>query len=304
MRTLVLNTVALCIVASLATAQIKLPSPSPGATVMQTVGVTDLTITYSRPSLKGRSPFTDALVPMGKLWRTGANGATNFKTTTDLMVNGQTLPAGTYSVFTMPAQSEWTLIFNKTLTASAEEGIPNGYKQADDALRVMMKPVTTADKTETFTIDVSSITDTTAKLNFAWGTTKATADLLVNTAANAAANVDKAVMDKPEDAGVLQSAANYNLSKGRNLEQALAYTDKAIGMKETFRNVWTKAQILAKMGKVAEALPLAQKALSIGETSGDAAFPFMKEGISKAITDYTAKLPAMVPAAVKGKKKM
>ncbi len=300
MRTLVLNTVALCLVAQLATAQIKLPSPSPGATVMQTVGVTDLTVTYSRPSLKGRTPFTNDLVPYGKVWRTGANALTKFTTTTELMVNGKPLPAGTYALLTMPGADEWSLMFSKNMT---QAGDGSAYKPDDDALKVSMKPVMTADNAETFTIDFSNVTDTTAKLNVAWGTVKAVADLMVNTAANAAANVDKAVMDKPEDAATLLAAANYNLAKGRNLEQALAYTDKAIGMKETFRNVWTKAQILAKMGKFAEAVPVAQKALSLGETSGDANFGFMKEGISKGITEYTAKLPAVVPAAVKRKKK-
>jgi hypothetical protein len=267
---------------------------------MQTIGVTDVTVVYSRPSLKGRTPFTNDLVPYGKVWRTGANSLTKFTNTTDLMVNGKTLPAGTYAVLTMPGADEWSLMFSKNMT---QAGDGSAYKPEEDALKVSIKPTMTADKVETFTIDFSSITDTTGKLNFAWGNVKASADLGVNTAANSAANVDKAVMDKPEDAGVLQAAANYNLAKGRNLDQALAYTDKAIGLKETFRNVWTKAQILAKMGKYAEAVPLAQKALSMGETSGDSAFGFMKDGISKGIAEYTAKLPAVVPAVIKGKKK-
>ena len=300
MRKLVLSGLTLCLAAQLATAQINLPSPSPGATVMQTVGTTDLTVKYSRPSLKGRMPFTDAFVPAGKLWRTGANAATNFTTTTDLMVNGKTLPAGTYSIFTMPAPTEWTLIFNKNTTASAEEGIPNGYKTADDALRVMIKPTTTPDKIETFTIGFGDLTDSTATMNFMWGTTKASADLKVDVNTNAAANVDKAVVDKPNDPAVLQAAANYNLSKGRNLDQAMGWIDKSIAAKETFRNLYVKSQLLSKMGKYAEALPIAQKALTVGQASNDAAFPFFKDGIEKSITEYTAKTPVM--PATKGKK--
>ncbi len=113
MRKLSLTAATICLVAQLTTAQIKLPSPSPGASVMQTVGTTDLTVTYSRPSLKGRQPFTESFVPVGKVWRTGANGATMFTTTTDLMINGKTLAAGSYAIMSIPAQDSYTLIFNK-----------------------------------------------------------------------------------------------------------------------------------------------------------------------------------------------
>ena len=113
MRKLILSGVTLSLAAQLATAQIKLPSPSPGATVMQTVGTTDFTVKYSRPSLKGRTPFTTDFLPTGKVWRTGANQATAFTTSTDVMVNGQNLPAGTYAVLSMPAMDNWTLIFQQ-----------------------------------------------------------------------------------------------------------------------------------------------------------------------------------------------
>ncbi|WP_138992148.1 DUF2911 domain-containing protein [Larkinella sp. C7] len=294
----------LTLVAQLASAQIKLPQASPGATLIQTVGTTDFTITYSRPSLKGRAALgaQTPLAPFGQLWRTGANGATNFKSTTDVMVQGQKLPAGSYSVFTIPNQSEWTLIFNKNPTASAEEGIPNGYKKEEDAIRVQIKAEKVSRPRETFTIDISDLTDSTANLNFYWADTRAIANLKVDVMANAQANVEKAVADKPEDAGILQAAANWNLSKNRNLDQALAWADKSIGLKETYSNLWIKAQILSKMGKVAEALPLAQKALVVGEASNDPVFRFYKEGIQKGVSDYQALIPVDTKA-LKGKKK-
>ncbi|WP_080240389.1 DUF2911 domain-containing protein [Spirosoma rigui] len=295
MRKLVLSGVTLCLAAQLATAQIKLPSPSPAATVMQTVGTTDLTVKYSRPSLKGRTPFTDAFVPTGKVWRTGANQATAFTTSTDLMVNGQTLPAGTYAVLSIPAMDNWTLIFNKDMTVSEQT-----YKQDADALRVQLKPAKGGKSVETFTIGFSDLTDSTAKMNIMFGDVTAAADLKVDVNTNAAANVDKAVADMPNDPAVLQAAASYNLSKGRNLDQALGWIDKSIAAKETFRNLFVKSQILAKLGKTAEALPLAQKALALGQSSNDASFPFFKEGIEKSISEYTAKMPAM--PAMKGKK--
>lgn len=295
MRKLVLSGVTLGLAAQLATAQIQLPSPSPGATVMQTLGTTDLTVKYSRPSLKGRTPFTDAFVPTGKVWRTGANQATAFTTSTDLMVNGKTLPAGTYAILSIPAVDDWTLIFSKSLTVTEAT-----YKADDDALRVQLKPTKGGEKMETFTIGFSDLTDSTAKMNILFGDVKATADLSVDVNTNAAANVDKAVAEKPDDPAILQAAASYNLSKGRNLEQAMGWIDKSITAKETFRNLYVKSQLLGRMGKFAEAVPLAQKALTLGQSSNDAAFPFFKEGIEKSITEYTAKMPT-VPA-MKGKK--
>ncbi|GAB3794452.1 DUF2911 domain-containing protein [Spirosoma humi] len=266
---------------------------------MQTVGTTDLTVTYSRPSLKGRDPFVGSFVPAGKIWRTGANGATIFTTTTDLMVNGKTLPAGSYSILSIPGADAFTLIFNKDKAVTEAS-----YKQADDVLRVDLTPKENNEKIETFTIGFSDLTDSTAKMNFMWANSKASADLRVDVNANSAANVDKAVAEKPEDAAVLQAAASYNLSKGRNLEQALTWIDKSIALKETYRNLYIKSQILGKMGKYTEAVPLAQKALSMGQSSNDSAFPFFKEGIEKSITEYTAKIPAMPGMkSGKGKKK-
>ncbi|GAB4015929.1 DUF2911 domain-containing protein [Spirosoma koreense] len=287
----------LCLITKLAIAQIKLPSPSPGATVMQTIGTTDVTVSYSRPGLKGRQPFTDNFVPTGKVWRTGANGPTLFTSTTDLKVNGKMLPAGSYALLSIPEDGSYTVIFSKNKTSTEAT-----YKQEEDALRVSLTPAENSEMVETFTIGFSDLTDSTAKMNFRWANAKADADLKVDVNANAAANVDKAVAEKPNDPDVLMAAASYNVSKGRNLEQSLTWVDKAIAAKETFRNLYTKSQILAKMGNYAEAAPLAQKALTLGQSSNDPAFAFFKDGIQKSLTEYTAKLPA-APAPKAGKKK-
>jgi Protein of unknown function (DUF2911) len=297
MRKLSLFVATLCLSAQLATAQIRLPQPSPGASVMQTIGVTDITVKYARPLLKNRTPFTGDFVPTGKVWRTGANGATNFTSTTDLMVNGQKLAAGSYALLSIPGQTEWTLIFSKTTAVSEQT-----YKADDDALRVTATPTTTTDKTEAFTIGFANLTDSTATMNLMWGNVSVGAMLAVNTSANAVAGVEKAVADKPEDPAILQAAASYNLSKNRNLEQALAWADKSIGLKETYRNVWLKAQILAKMNKPAEALPLAQKALTLGQATNDANYPFFKDAMTKGVTDYTAMLPKVLETGKKKKK--
>lgn len=299
MKKLLFPGLLLCLGTQLATAQLRTPQPSPGASVMQTFGVTDITIKYSRPGVRGRNVWDEAgaVAPYGKLWRTGANGATAITTSTDLMVEGQKLAAGTYSIFSIPTASEWTLVFNKNATANTA-----AYKQDEDVLRVKIKAASAPEKVENFLITFSDLTDSTTSLNFAWADVKATAHLMAETSRLANSNVEKAVADKPEDTNVLQTAASYNLAKGRNLAQALAWTDKSIGLKETYRNDWLKAQILAKMGKTAEALPLAKKALALGESSGDEFFSFFKDAINKGITDYSAMLPKAVDSA-KGKKK-
>lgn len=298
MKKMMLSAVGLVLVAQLATAQIRTPSPSPAATVMQTIGVTDVTVKYSRPSLKGRSPFSGEFVPAGKIWRTGANGATAFTTTTDMMVNGKNLAAGAYAILSIPTATEWTLIFSKDMAVTEQT-----YKQDNDVLRVILTPAKTGATVETFTIGFNNVTDSTATMDIMWADVKASANLAVNTAVNAAASVDKAVTEKPDDVNTLTAAASYNLTKGRNLEQSLSYVDKAIAAKETFRNLWLKSQILAKMGKYTDALPLAQKALTMGETSGDAAFPFFKDAIAKGVTEFQSKVPMAMPAKGKGKKK-
>ena len=298
MHKLSLTLATVCLAAQLTVAQIRLPSPSPGASVMQTVGTTDLTVTYSRPSLKGRQPFTDAFVPLNKVWRTGANTPTLFTTTTDVMVNGKTLPMGTYALLSLPQEGGGSLIFSKNKTSTEQT-----YKQEEDALRVNLTAGETDEKIETFTIGFANVTDSTAKMNFMWANVKASVDLRVDVNANAAASVDKAVAEKPEDAAVLQAAASYNVSKGRNLEQSLTWIDKSIAMKETFRNLFVKSQILAKLGKFTEAMPIAQKALSLGQSSNDPSFAFFKDGIEKSIAEYTAKAPAMPAMKGKGKKK-
>ncbi|SOD80768.1 DUF2911 domain-containing protein [Spirosoma fluviale] len=297
MRKLSLTAATLCLAAQLTTAQIKLPSPSPGATIMQTVGTTDLTVSYSRPSLRGREPFVGSFVPAGQVWRTGANSATLFTTSTDLMVNGKTLPAGSYAIMSIPTAEAFTLIFNKDKSVTEAT-----YKQDQDVLRVDLKPMENSEKIETFTIAFGDLTDSTARLNFMWANSKASADLRVDVNANAAANVDKAVAEKPDDAAVLQAAASYNVSKGRNLDQALSWIDKSIAKQENFRNLYIKAQVLAKQGKYTDALPIAEKALALGQSSNDQVFPFFKEGIEKSVMEYKSKIPAL-PAMKTGKGK-
>ncbi|HEV7349898.1 DUF2911 domain-containing protein [Telluribacter sp.] len=286
------------------------PQASTSAGVMQTVGVTDFTVTYSRPSAKGRTIFGDsttkAIVPNGQLWRTGANMATTLEASTEFMFGGTRVPAGKYALFTMPGSGEWTVILNKNWN----QGGTAAYKQAEDVARLKTYP-TSSSFNETFLITFTNVTDSSAKLNLSWGSLTVPVQLELATTQMTMAGLDKAVAEKPEDPNTLMNAANYMMAIGKDLDKALALTDKAIGLQQNFRNVWLKAQILNKMGKTAEALPLAQKALAMGKTSNEGAFSFMGPQIESGIKAMQAKVPAAAATAAsaagtataKGKKK-
>ncbi len=273
-----------------ATAQIRLPQASPAATVSQVVGTTDISVKYSRPLLRGRDVY-GGVVAYDKIWRTGANGTNQITFSNDVMIAGQKLAAGTYGIFSIPTAGDWTLIFNKDINAQE-----NTYSQEKDALRVTVKPVTVA-KTEAFTIDFSGLSDSTADMNITWSDKKIVAPITLETSKMIEAAITKASND---NAGVMRTAADYLSSKGK-LDQALKMVNTSIAGAETFRNVWTKAQIMSKLGNYAEALPLAQKALALG--GSDSGFAGMKSAVEKGIADYTAKLPVAMPANMPNMKK-
>jgi VCBS repeat-containing protein len=272
-----------------ATAQIRLPQPSPGASVSQVIGTTDVSVKYSRPLLRGRDVF-GGVVAYDKVWRTGANGTNQITFSNDVMIAGQKLAAGTYGIFSIPTAGDWTLIFNKDITAQEQN-----YSQEKDALRVTVKPVSIA-KTEAFTIDFTGLSDSTADMNIYWSDKKIVAPITIETTKMIEAAFNKVSTD---NANIMRTSADYLSGKGK-LEQALKMVNTSIAGAETFRNVWSKAQIMSKLGNYSEALPLAQNALALGGT--DPGFAGMKSTIEKVIADYTAKLPAVVAPVLKKKK--
>ncbi len=283
---------SLTLVASLAVAQVRTPSPSPAAAVMQTVGITDINVKYSRPSMKGREIF-GKLLPFDKIWRTGANQPTLVETSTDVMIEGQKLVAGKYALLSIPGATEWTVVFSKNAGSNEQN-----YKQEEDALRVKVSPMEMPMPMQSFGIGFSDITDSTATMYFAWEKTRVPLKISVETAAMVEAGIDKAAEASNNQ---LTQGSNYLLSKGKNLEKALTLANQASGLKETAQNLWAKAQILGKMGKFAEALPFAQKALDLGNASNNPNFGFMKDAITKGIDEMKAKLPAL--PSVPGMKK-
>jgi hypothetical protein len=155
-------TFLLLLTATSAFAQVRMPRVSPSATLTQTVGLTDITIKYNRPGVKGRTIWGD-LVPLDKVWRTGANEATTISFSEDVSINGQKLGRGTYSLHTIPGRDEWSVIFNNVV----DQWGSYSYDEAKDALRVKVKPEASS-HTEWMSFDVPELSTDTAKIVLRW----------------------------------------------------------------------------------------------------------------------------------------
>lgn len=260
-------------------AQIELPAPSPTATLSQKVGLTDVTINYSRPSMKGRTVYGD-LVPFGKLWRTGANMATKITFADDVKIGGKDLKAGTYALFTIPGENEWIVIFN----TNYNQGGTGNYKESEDAVRVSVKPVKIDGKIETFMINLENVTPNSAMIELGWENTIVHIPLEVS--------IDDRIMASIESsltigAGTYQQAAAYYHQSGKDLNQALEWMDKALEINETAgRNVFwmyrQKSLIQADMKKYPDAIKTAEISLAKAtEAKNDDYIKMNKESIAE-----------------------
>ncbi|WP_341225014.1 DUF2911 domain-containing protein [uncultured Arcticibacterium sp.] len=256
------------------------PQPSPGASFSQTLGITKISVDYSRPGVKARTIF-GGLLKYGEVWRTGANAATKIKVSNDIKVNGQTLKAGEYAILSFPGQQEWKVVFNTVTTTNQ-----NTYDKSKDALTVTVKPYK-VDFTETFTIDISDVHEDMAKLNIYWEHTGVSLQLSVN---NEEAIISEVTARNDEAAGAFQQAAEYMVNKNMDLGTALEYIDKSIMLSETFRNTWIKSVIQKQMGRNTDALKMALKAQNLG--ANDPVYQFYKEAVEESITELRASVPA------------
>ena len=248
---------AAALIALPAAAQLKLPSVSQHAVVSQTVGLTDITVTYSRPGVKGREIF-GGLVPYGKVWRTGANQATQFAVTTDVEIEGKKLPAGTYSLHTIPGPNEWTIIFNK----DAGQWGSFSYDQAKDALRVTIKPQKGTHSAEWMEFHFPKISTDSATLMLRWADVAIPIEIETHTTANVMANARTAIAGaKADDWQTPNRAATFAFENGK-MTEAKEWSDAAVKKSENLSTLWLRARIEQKEGHKAEAIKTAELALS------------------------------------------
>jgi hypothetical protein len=256
--------VATLLAAPAAQAQITTPQPSPKSTVTQRVGLTDVTITYSRPGVKNRAIF-GTVVPYGKRWRTGANATTTIKFSDDVTIEGKKVPAGEYGLYTVPTAAEWTVVLNKGLKQGADV---DGFKDEQDVARFTIKPYKLANKVETFTISFAELTPATANVDILWDMTGAKFKIVADVEGKVMAQIDeKVVKNATPAAGDLAAAAVYYNDNNKDPKQALAWIQKANATEPKFWNVNTEAKIRLKMKDYKGAVTAAEQSKKLALAS-------------------------------------
>ena len=246
----------------------RLPQVSQGASVKQTIGLNDVTITYSRPGVKGRKIW-GGLVPYASVWRTGANAATTIQFTEDVQVEGQPLTAGTYSLHTIPGEKEWTLIFNK----EADQWGSYRYDEAKDAARVKVTPVA-GPAQEWMQFRFEDPTINSARVVLAWEnlqvpfTIKNAVDTNTKVVTMLRDSVAKA---KPDEWQAYYRAGNYLVQNKLYMDDAATWLDKAIAISPTPQTHYAKARYYDAAGKTREAIAELDKALAAAKTDTNAA---------------------------------
>lgn len=254
MKKLLTLIAAACMINS-AEAQLKTPAASPLQTVTQAFGLGEIKIEYSRPSAKGRKIYGD-LVAFGKMWRTGANQSTKITFADDIKVNGTDVKAGTYALYTIPNMSEWDMMLYKDLTLG---GSTDEYKMENELMRFKAKPQDAKDFTETFTIQVNSITATSCTIDLVWANTKVSIPVTTVIDDKVMKNIEK---EMAADKRPYFSAANYYFENGKDLNKAAEWINKAVEINPNAYWIWhVKAKINAKQGNKAEAMKAAETSM-------------------------------------------
>ncbi|PTX42895.1 Protein of unknown function (DUF2911) [Christiangramia gaetbulicola] len=267
----------MCLTVSVS-AQIQTPQPSPAIKIEQKVGLTDVTLEYSRPAMRGRTIFGD-LVPYGEVWRTGANANTKITFSTDVMINGKKLKKGSYSIYSIPNKDSWEMMF---YSSTDNWGVPQNWDESKVALKAKAEVTKLPMTMESFTIMIHDLKNDSASLNFAWANTKATLSLGVPTEEIATASIEK-VMNGPT-ANDYFAAGSYYHEAGKDLNKAYEWVSKATEMAgdQAFWMLRRKSLIEAEMGKKDQAIATAKKSLASAEKANNADYVKMnKESIAE-----------------------
>lgn len=245
-------------------AQVKTPAPSPHATISQVVGLTDVTVDYSRPSSKGRAVFGD-LVPFGKLWRTGANANTTVTFSEDVVINGSTLKKGKYALFTTPKADMWEVVF---YSDTDNWGTPEDWNANKAVITTNVDPISLNNKVETFTIGIGNLTNDSGTIDISWEKTMVSVKFDVPTGKTAMASIEKTLAGPT--AGDYFSSAQYFYNSNGDLNKSLEYVNKALSMVKAgedapFWQLRQKSLIQAKLGDKTGAIATARLSLAGAE---------------------------------------
>jgi Protein of unknown function (DUF2911) len=256
------------------TPQIDFPAASPSCTLKQRVGLTDIEIDYSRPGVKNRTIF-GGIVPYGQVWRTGANQATKITFSTPVKLGGADIPAGSYALFTIPGENEWTIIINK---GAAQWGAFQ-YKQEDDVVRFTATPLPMAEMIETFTIEFNHIRDESAVLNLVWERTVVPIPLKVEVAGRLVPQIEAAMAAPGKKSDIFYfQAATFYYNHDQDLKKALEWVNTALAgnSRIAYEMLHLKAQILAKQGDKAGAIAAARQSSELAVKAEGTGSSFVK----------------------------
>jgi hypothetical protein len=242
--------------------QLELPRPSPKAMVMQQVGLTEVTIAYGRPAVRGREVW-GSLVPLGQVWRTGANEATTITFSTEVTVAGTVLPAGTYGLFTIPGKNEWTVILNK----GATQWGAYQYTSGDDVVRFSVKPQS-AEFAEMMTFSIADVSNDGAVVHLHWERVQVSFPFAVDTIPGVLANARAAVAGAAaDDWRTPLRAAAFCVDNAVNLKEADTWVERSLSVREGFYNLLVKARLLALQGDKTAAVATVRRAIEVGKAA-------------------------------------
>lgn len=253
---------AVCIISVAGAQQLRTPAPSPSQTIKQEFALSSVELSYSRPSMKGRKIFGD-LVPFGKVWRTGANGATTITFGDEVMIGGKKVPAGQYGLLAIPDKDNWTIVITKQLDVTN----PGAYKAENDVTRATVKATTLKDQVESFTIQFANVKPNSCDLQIMWENTAVALPITTDIDSKIMAQIGDA-MNK--DTRPYFESALYYMNNGKDLNQALVWFDKAVAQNpDAFWVQHQRANCLAKLGKKEDARVAAKKSIELAKAAGN-----------------------------------
>lgn len=255
-------------------AQINHPKASPFAMVEQEMGLSKISVKYSRPATKGREIF-GGLVPYGRIWRVGANESTKITLDTDMTVMGNTLPKGTYALYAFPEASEWQIVFHKNISHWGD-GRKN-YDPKEDLFRAKVKPQKKLHHQENFLIAFDSITHNSANMTLTWAETQVNIPFSVDTHAQMEIEIAKQITENPK-AQTYYEAARYLQEQEKDYKRALEYLNKALELGgDTYYFHRVKSLVQAALGDYKSAVQSAEKSLEISKSLEKDEFVRMNE---------------------------
>lgn len=272
----IIITGAFMLAVMMTSAQVRTPQASPKASIEQVVGLTDVKVDYSRPSAKGRSVYGE-LVPYGRLWRTGANANTIISFSDDVVINGKTLAAGEYALFTLPKADSWDVIF---YTDTNNWGLPEKYDEKKEALRVTVKPEFLTRNIETFTIGINNLDNDYGHIEIAWEKTMVSVKFEVPTKQAALKSIET-TMAGPSSNDYF-AAAQYYYQSNTDMNKALTWMNMAIeklpkGQDVPFWYLRQKSLIQAKLGDKKGAIETAKLSQAAAEKANNADYVKMNK---------------------------